>query len=335
MDLPKISVIVCAHNRHEYLTGAVKSVLEQTLPRKFYEMVVVKNFIDDQIDQFLKESEVKNIFTNEKELGKKMIIGVENSSGNMITFLDDDDLYFRERLERLREILEYSPEIDFYHNSYIEIDESGDTISTTPQLKKSKLYRSGRRNILILAKFKKYRLSHNNSCIAVSRGLFEKSKAFLTKSIDSTDDALFLLSIVTNANIFADSMQLTQYRVHSSYTHFLGTEEEYYKKLHEKIVNFRQIADVMKESYVNKTANMLVNSYLEEVLVDPYIKITEIPSFLNIISSILIFSILTQKTSGMYKFMLRLSSIILGKAPYDHYYSGKVRRTIMYSGENL
>ncbi|MEM3811936.1 MAG: glycosyltransferase [Thermoplasmata archaeon] len=56
-----ISVIITAYNRKEYLLDAIKSVINQTLNRGFYEIIVVKNFHDKDIDNYITENKVKEI----------------------------------------------------------------------------------------------------------------------------------------------------------------------------------------------------------------------------------------------------------------------------------
>ena len=53
VEKPFISVIVTAYNRKEFLLQAVSSALRQTLPREYYEVIVVKNFEDEEIDRQL------------------------------------------------------------------------------------------------------------------------------------------------------------------------------------------------------------------------------------------------------------------------------------------
>jgi len=66
---PHISVIVTAYNRKKYLLGAVRSALNQTLPRDLYEVIVVKNFRDEAIDRELEERGVVNLYSNDVTVG--------------------------------------------------------------------------------------------------------------------------------------------------------------------------------------------------------------------------------------------------------------------------
>jgi len=52
---PYISVVVTAYDRKKYLLGAVLSALNQTISKDLYEVIVVKNFHDETIDQQLEK----------------------------------------------------------------------------------------------------------------------------------------------------------------------------------------------------------------------------------------------------------------------------------------
>ena len=49
---PFITVIIAAYNRKAFLKEAIASALDQTLPRSKYEIVVIKNFRDKDIDSY-------------------------------------------------------------------------------------------------------------------------------------------------------------------------------------------------------------------------------------------------------------------------------------------
>ena len=59
--LPYVSVIITAYNRKEFLLNAIKSVLNQRLDKKYYEIIVIKNFRDKNIDDFIKDKKIKEI----------------------------------------------------------------------------------------------------------------------------------------------------------------------------------------------------------------------------------------------------------------------------------
>jgi len=51
-----ISVVVTAYNRRDFLLSALKSVNNQSF--KDYEIIVVKNFHDQAIDNFIKKARI-------------------------------------------------------------------------------------------------------------------------------------------------------------------------------------------------------------------------------------------------------------------------------------
>lgn len=124
---PFISIVIRAFNRREFLTTAVESVINQTLPREEYEIVVVKNFDDEDIDRFLKEHGV--IIVKENGIAGKLINrGLEKSQGEVVCFLDDDDRFTKNKLESVRDHFLRDPALVYLHNAYIAVDEHGNSV---------------------------------------------------------------------------------------------------------------------------------------------------------------------------------------------------------------
>ena len=121
--IEKVSVVITAHNRRKYLTDAVKSVLHQVNPGVEIEIVVVKNFVDDEIDSFLNNSGAVSIFTDEESFGSKLSLGIDASSGNIICFLDDDDMFNPYKIAIIRKIFDENKGLLFVHNDIQIISE--------------------------------------------------------------------------------------------------------------------------------------------------------------------------------------------------------------------
>jgi len=90
---PYISVIVTAYNRRRYLPFALKSLEAQTLPRDKFEVIVVKNFEDRESDDIISRNGWKDLYEDSTYHGRKILAGLEESKGDVITFLEDDDMY--------------------------------------------------------------------------------------------------------------------------------------------------------------------------------------------------------------------------------------------------
>lgn len=105
-----VSVVITTYGRVIELERAIKSVINQTY--KELEIIVVDDNVDESISEKVKEI-INNIddnriilIKNEKNLGGALSrnAGIENSHGNFIAFLDDDDEYLPAKIERQLEL---------------------------------------------------------------------------------------------------------------------------------------------------------------------------------------------------------------------------------------
>lgn len=61
-----ITVIIVAYDLKQFILEAIKSVLNQTLPKERYEVIVIKNYLDDNIYEFATKTRIKNIFSKKR-----------------------------------------------------------------------------------------------------------------------------------------------------------------------------------------------------------------------------------------------------------------------------
>ncbi|WP_048051887.1 glycosyltransferase family A protein [Saccharolobus islandicus] len=66
-----LTILIIARNRKSFLLDAVSSCLNQTVSKKRYEIIVVKNFTDEYIDRKLEELGIINVNTVFHSLGEK------------------------------------------------------------------------------------------------------------------------------------------------------------------------------------------------------------------------------------------------------------------------
>lgn len=118
----EISVIITAHNRKRYILDAIRSVLANNFPKDKLEIIVVKNYRDDYIDNEIEKLarlhniNIISLIENDTKLGKKIFTGIKNSQSEIITFLEDDDLYLPSRLRTIATVFSKSKDLIFYHN---------------------------------------------------------------------------------------------------------------------------------------------------------------------------------------------------------------------------
>lgn len=110
--MPEVSVVVPTYNRAHLVGRAIQSVLDQTF--QDFEIIVVNNYSKDNtidvINSF-KDKRIKLInFRNNGIIAKSRNQGLRESSGRYIAFLDDDDAWEPEKLEKQIEIFRNAPE---------------------------------------------------------------------------------------------------------------------------------------------------------------------------------------------------------------------------------
>jgi glycosyltransferase involved in cell wall biosynthesis len=121
--LPYISVIITAYNRKEFLLKAIKSVVNQTLDKKYYEIIVIKNYRDEIIDDYIKNNNVIGIVSREESLTGKLVEALYIANGHVISFLEDDDLFSEDKLETIYNKFKNNHNLCYYHNAHININD--------------------------------------------------------------------------------------------------------------------------------------------------------------------------------------------------------------------
>ena len=110
---PTFSVVIPTYNQAEYLKVALNSVLEQTF--KDFEVIVVNNFSTDHtldVIGLAEDSRVKVInFRNDGVIGAGRNTGIMSSRGEYVAFLDSDDTWHGNKLERIAEAMEADSQI--------------------------------------------------------------------------------------------------------------------------------------------------------------------------------------------------------------------------------
>ena len=93
----KISAIICTHNRAIYLEKAVESLIDQSLPRDEYEIIVVDNVSSDNTKQVIEANnlqatgyKIKYIYEPTLGLSQSRNTGCEAAQGKYVAYLDDD-----------------------------------------------------------------------------------------------------------------------------------------------------------------------------------------------------------------------------------------------------
>jgi glucosyl-dolichyl phosphate glucuronosyltransferase len=98
VNLPKITVILCTHNRARTLATALESIAAQTIPESIgWEIVVVDNNSSDETHQVVEDfqrrypTRFRYLFEKQQGISHARNAGIREARGEVLAFIDDDE----------------------------------------------------------------------------------------------------------------------------------------------------------------------------------------------------------------------------------------------------
>lgn len=220
MPDPYISVVVTAYTRRQYLPEALRSLENQILDKSKFEVIVVKNFEHPKNDEMIRRNGWKEVtFSESLDIISMTVLGVEESRGDVVTFLDDDDMYAPERLSYIYVTFRSVKDLIWFHNLQYYIDRDGRLVPsedpralfyTRIQPPFSFVLRSDDRSWLRLIRMYGG-LHHNSSSIAVARHVAEGLRGMRGTMPDL---ALTTIAGAYEGLMYHTAKRLTYYRIH-------------------------------------------------------------------------------------------------------------------------
>jgi glycosyltransferase involved in cell wall biosynthesis len=231
---PKVSIVIPTYNSAPLLKKALDSVQNQNL--KDFEVIVINNYSEDNtvevVDSF-KDLKIKLVnFHNDGVIGKSRNIGIKESRGEWVAFLDSDDLWYTSKLEECLKAIKQYPEADLFAHKLRTVLGSGEIIgvseigSVHDNMHESLLFQGSR---------------FATSSVVARKSLLEKVNGFSERSDFSgvEDYDLWLRLSKLGKFHFIDSV-LGDYTIHESnfsadvkkrVEHWTNVLEEHFKEL--------------------------------------------------------------------------------------------------------
>jgi cellulose synthase/poly-beta-1,6-N-acetylglucosamine synthase-like glycosyltransferase len=220
IEVKRVSVITPVYKVEQYIAETVRSVLAQTYPE--FELLIVDDGSPDrsvEICQQFQDPRIKIIRQENRGANAARNEGIRQAKGDYLAFLDGDDLWLPEKLEKHVEHLESSPQIGISFSRSAFIDEAGNPLGIyqIPKLE----------GITIGHIFCRNPIS-NGSCAVFRREVFEAIKYQDNLYGDTQDfywderlqgsqdiDCWFRIAIQTDWQMEGIPESLTLYRVNS------------------------------------------------------------------------------------------------------------------------
>lgn len=122
-----VSAIITTFNRANYLKLAIASVLSQSYSN--FELIILDNSSSDHTEETVHsfdDSRIRYIKHQPLNISETRNLGVRESQGEFIAFLDDDDEWMPDKLEKeLQLFLKVSKQVALVYGGFIRIDKNG------------------------------------------------------------------------------------------------------------------------------------------------------------------------------------------------------------------
>ena len=206
--LPLVSIILNCHNAEKFLKKSISSVIKQKYIN--WELIIFDNCSNDntkkELLKFRKNKKIRYFRSNKiYNLYNARNLAIKKAKGSLITFLDADDWWLKDKLAEQVKFLEKNKDINVVYSNLFLFNEIK---NKTSLFSKHKLY-NGKITQLLLNDFKMPILT-----TMIRKKIFLKYSFDKTYSIIGDFDLFLRLSL--NEKIFSIQKPLAFYRIHES-----------------------------------------------------------------------------------------------------------------------
>lgn len=124
----KISIITPSFNQARYIKETIESIHSQNYPD--LEHLVIDGSSTDNTVEILKQYEHHLRWISEPDSGQANAInkGFRQATGDIVTWLNSDDVYLPQTLRRVADFLTRHPQVDVIYGDYVLIDNEGQVL---------------------------------------------------------------------------------------------------------------------------------------------------------------------------------------------------------------
>lgn len=208
----KYSIIIPLYNKEKYIKNTIKSVLAQNF--KDFEIIVVDDGSTDASCNIVKSCDDNRIKLYTKTNGGVSVArnyGISVSSGEVICFLDADDIWCDTYLSELDKSVNENPSISFFCGAYSIFQETTDNIIKTKDLSS---YSSGHRSIVDYFKASVYFFGSIalTSAVAIRRSYLKSLDGLFDETICIGEDNDMWVRACLKTDVLYNNKPLMLYR---------------------------------------------------------------------------------------------------------------------------
>lgn len=223
IDQAMISVIMPTYNQAEFIGEAIESALKQTYCN--FELFIINNYSNDDTENIVQSYTDERIkyykFRNFGIIAASRNFAINKATGEYIAFLDSDDIWRPEKLEKQVALMETKKDVALSYVLFANLFEDGSIEGEYP--KSDNRYRGNIFPQLYLLNSIPNSGAMVRTCVLEQVGLLDEN----TKLVGVEDADLWLRIALEKPVDYVDNDVLMLYRI--------GSKKFYYNKLFKKL----------------------------------------------------------------------------------------------------
>lgn len=254
--MPKVSVVIAAHNRPNYLKEALNSLRQQTASPDDFEVVVVKDYELDLSKIDTGKINVSIIDTKSTELVTKHIIGIKASKGDFVALMDDDDLFAAIKIERILGLSQYMSRRTLYIN--------GKEFFTSSLTNFSRLSKANSASFEVFerVRFNTWGLIkqvpwYNLSSMTIGKDPALEGIEIIKGFTREIDPLWYIIALDRADKIVYDASHLTFYRRHSGGVSRSGNKDKTCRYAAQAVESYDKMLKIFRSVITVETANAI------------------------------------------------------------------------------
>jgi len=128
-EYPKISIVTPSYNQGQFIEETIRSVICQDYPDIEY-IVIDGGSTDNSVEIIRKYKNYLHYWISKPDRGQTHAInkGLSRATGDIIAYLNSDDIYLPETFKKIAAFFQENPEIDMVYGNILFIDEKSNVL---------------------------------------------------------------------------------------------------------------------------------------------------------------------------------------------------------------
>ena len=220
--MPQVTAAIATYNRAAYLIEAVESALAQESVD--VEVIVVDDGSTDETARVLEPYLDRIDYVRQANAGRAAArnVAIQRARGTYVAFLDSDDIWLPDKLERQVQFMDAHPAVGLSHGNSVMMDEQGQTLTEETEVQR-RLFEELHRRPPTYAVYACRCLCLTSATIVRREvfdrvGVYDDSAALVGHSVTGEDLDLYLRIALDYEIAFLHGPPLMRYRLHESQT---------------------------------------------------------------------------------------------------------------------